>query len=99
MKKIVKKIFNVIGYKISKNSKTLLLGEDPFLAIKNKLIGNNIILFDIGANWGQTTNKMHHHYPEARIYGFEPSKNCFESLKATFKNKNISLHNLAVGSS
>jgi FkbM family methyltransferase len=98
MKKIVKKIFKAIGYKISKNSKILLLDEDPFIAIKDKLIGGKLIFFDIGANWGQTTNKMRNHYPDAKIYGFEPSKNCFESLKANFKDQNVSFHNLAIGS-
>jgi FkbM family methyltransferase len=99
MKKILKKIFSTIGYKISKNSTILLLDENPFVAIKNKLIGEKLIFFDIGANWGQTTTKMCNHYSNAKIYGFEPSKNCFESLKTNFDVANVSLHNLAVGSS
>jgi FkbM family methyltransferase len=99
MKKILKKIFKVMGYTISKNSKILLLDENPFVAIKNKLIGDEKIFFDIGANWGQTTKKMNYSYSDAKIYAFEPSKNCFESLKANFKNNNISIHNMAVGSS
>lgn len=99
MKKIVKKIFNSIGYKISKYSKIALLDEDPFVAIKDKLIEEELIFLDIGANWGQTTTKMNQQYPEAKIYAFEPSKNCFESLKTNFKNSNISFHNLAIGSS
>ncbi len=77
----------------------MLLDEDLSLAIKDKLIGDEPILFDIGANLGQTTKKMSHQYPDAKIYGFEPSKNCFESLKANFKSDTISFHNLAVGSS
>lgn len=51
MRKIVKKIVKALGYKISKNSSVLLLDEDLFIAIKNKVIGDKIILFDIGANW------------------------------------------------
>lgn len=99
MKKILKIIFKAIGYKISKVSKILLLDEDPFLAIKDKLVGDKLVFFDIGANWGQTTKKMSNNYSNAKIYAFEPSKKCFESLKASFKNNNISLHNLVVGSS
>jgi FkbM family methyltransferase len=99
MKKIIKRMFQSIGYKISKNSKILLLDDDPFMAIKDKLRGNDIVFFDVGANQGQTINKMRNHYPDVKIYAFEPSKNCFESLKSNFKQKNISLHNLAVGSS
>ena len=99
MKKIVKKIFKTIGYKISKTSKILLLDEDPFKAIREKLLGDKLIFFDIGVNWGQTIKKMINHYPDAQIYAFEPSKKCFEFLKLNFKNNNIRLHNLAVGAS
>lgn len=99
MKKILKKILKVIGYKISKTSKILLLDEDVFVAIKKELIGNKLVFFDIGANWGQTIKKMSSNYPDAKVHAFEPSKNCFESLKVNFKNNTVSLHNLAVGSS
>lgn len=92
-------IFRTFGYKISKNSKILLLDENPFLAIKDKLIGGEPIFFDIGANWGQTTKKMNENYSNVKIYAFEPSKICFESLKANFKSNTISLHNVAIGSS
>jgi len=97
--KIVKKIVKAFGYKISKTSKILLLDEVPFVAIKEKLIGDNLVFFDIGANWGQTTTSMCHHYPDAKIYGFEPSKNCFDSLKSNFDSDTIRFYNLAVGSS
>jgi FkbM family methyltransferase len=99
MKRILKNIFKSIGYKITKNSKFLLLDEDPFIAIKDKLTKNDIVFFDIGANIGQTIKKMNHHYPEAKIYAFEPSKMCFNSLKENFGDTNVSIHNLAVGSS
>ena len=99
IRKTVKKILKAFGYKISKNNKNSLLDEDPFRAIKSNLEGDKLVFFDIGANYGQTIKKMCHNYSNAKIYAFEPSKNCFNSLKANFKNKNISLHNLAIGSS
>lgn len=99
MKEIVKKIFKATGYKISKTSKISLLDEDPFIAINDKLVGDTIVFFDIGVNYGQTIKKMICHFPNAKIYGFEPSKSCFETLKLNFKNEHVSLHNLAVGSS
>lgn len=92
-------MFGAFGYKISKISKILLLNDDPFMAVKDELVGNDIVFFDIGANLGQTTKKMSNHYPSAKIYAFEPSKMCFETLIANFKENNISLHNLAIGSS
>jgi hypothetical protein len=85
MKKTLKKIFNLLGYTISKNSKILLLDEDPFIAIKDKIVGDKIVLVDIGANLGQTIMKMSNHYSNAKIYAFEPIKNCFEALKINLK--------------
>lgn len=99
MKRILKKVLGSIGYKISKKSKIVLLDENPFVAIKNTLIGKEIVFFDIGANLGQTIKKMTSHYPDVKIYAFEPSKMCFTLLKETFDNPNVSVHNLAVGSS
>lgn len=99
MKKILKNIFKAIGYKISKNSKILLLDEDPLAAIKDKLEENNIVFFDIGANLGQTIKKMRNHYSNAKIYAFEPSKMCFNTLKENFHDANVRVHNLAMGSS
>lgn len=43
MKRILKQIFKSIGYKFSKNSKILLLDEDPFRAIKNELTENELV--------------------------------------------------------
>lgn len=98
MKRILKKTFKSIGYKLSKNSKIPLLDDDVFLAIKNKLPDNEKVFFDVGANLGQTIKKMRKNYSTSKIYAFEPSKNCFEHLKKNFNDNNINLHNLAVGS-
>jgi FkbM family methyltransferase len=98
MKKILKKAFEFIGYKISKKSKLSLLEEDPFLAIKTKLENDDIVFFDIGSNLGQTIKKMRNIYSNALIYSFEPSKRCFESLKANFDKTNTRIHNMAIGS-
>jgi FkbM family methyltransferase len=98
MKRIIKRMLQSIGYKVSKNSKILLLDEDPFVAIKHNLGEHDIIFFDVGANLGQTIKKMLANYPDAKIYAFEPSKMCFESLKTNFNNSNVSLNNLAMGS-
>jgi FkbM family methyltransferase len=97
--KKLKKILDLIGYKIYKKNKILLLDDNPFKAIKNKLSGTDIVLFDVGANLGQTIEKMNNDYLGAKIYAFEPSKNCFQYLNEKFnQNKNVSLHNLAFGS-
>lgn len=98
MKKILRRLFDSIGYKISKKSKILLLDDDPFIAVKKEIGVYNPVFFDVGANLGQTIKKMSNNYKEATIFAFEPSKKCFESLKSDFKSNKIILHNLAIGS-
>jgi len=99
MKIFLKKIVNSFGYKISKINKNPLQNENPLVAIKESISDQkDIVLFDVGANVGQTIKKMSDNFSTAKIFAFEPSKNCCESLKTNFKNKNISLHNVAIGS-
>jgi FkbM family methyltransferase len=98
MKTKIKKIVDFLGYTIHKKNKVLLLDDNPLKAIKNKLLDTNIVLFDVGANLGQTIIRMNEEYRQAKIFAFEPSKNCFNYLKENFeKNSNISLHNNAIG--
>jgi FkbM family methyltransferase len=97
MKKILKKVFASFGYKMSKKSTIALLEEDPFKAVKTYIALNNPVLFDVGANEGQTIKKMIATYPEAIIYAFEPGKKCYESMKSTFKSNKVNLYNLAIG--
>lgn len=57
-------------------------------------------VFDIGANVGQFATEIRERLPEAKIYSFEPLKECYEKLSATFKNdKNFQAFNYALGES
>jgi len=98
MKRILKKIVESLGYKITKKSSIELLDEDPFLAVQKKIMEETIVFFDIGANLGQTIQKIVKSCPRAKIFAFEPSKQCFGTLKMNFNTANVSLNNLAVGS-
>jgi glycosyltransferase involved in cell wall biosynthesis len=55
--KLIKKILNLFGYKLNKVSKIKILNDDFLFAIKDYL-NNEPILFDIGANNGQTVSKF-----------------------------------------
>jgi FkbM family methyltransferase len=97
MKEIIKYFLGRKGYKISKLNDNELLNDNPFLAIK-KRIPSIPILFDIGANQGQTIDKIKSIYPHSNLHSFEPSKGSFEILKERFgETKNIVLNNVAVG--
>lgn len=56
------------------------------------------MVFDIGANVGQTIRGLLRYLPEASFHAFEPVPATFEKLRAAYGGReNISLHNVALG--
>jgi len=70
--------------------------------IPNKLsylqnLGLRVIL-DVGANTGQFAKEIRKILPEAKIYSFEPIKECFEQLNESMEtDKNFEAFNFALG--
>lgn len=63
-----------------------------------KIIKNNNIIFDIGANYGQSVDKFLITNKKLFFYIFEPHKKYYLALKKKFKiYKNIKIFNLGVG--
>lgn len=57
------------------------------------------VIFDVGANVGQTALKLREEFPNAAIHSFEPSPETFRQLKANVGSRpSITAHNLALGS-
>ena len=55
-------------------------------------------ILDIGANTGQFAKSMHELFPEARLYSFEPLKDCYDELLVQFKNvPQFQAFNVALG--
>lgn len=99
MKIVLKKLINIFGYKIAKLSKYPLQNDDAYIAIKNNFEEKNAVIFDIGVNQGQTSKKMKSVFPQCFVYGFEPSKLCFNYLMENVKIEKVFFYNKAVGSS
>jgi FkbM family methyltransferase len=55
--------------------------KDAFLVQKECIHGNNIVIFDVGANRGDVTAIYREHFPDAGIYAFEPFPESFNILK------------------
>lgn len=54
--------------------------DDDFLDQKNLLVKINVeVIFDVGANVGQTTQKYRKLFPRSKIYSFEPFSNVFNT--------------------
>jgi FkbM family methyltransferase len=73
-------------------------GCDPFRDLKKRL-PNAKTIFDVGANRGQTAEKLRSTFPDAVIHCFEPDpatfqQLCAEAVKCGWK---VSTHNLGFG--
>jgi FkbM family methyltransferase len=95
MKQIVKKIFNFFGLKISRihpDIKELTFDEIYTRYLKTPLI------FDVGANEGQTIDRFKKIFKNPIIHSFEPIPNEFKKLEKKYgKDKNVILNNFAIG--
>lgn len=78
IKKILKSLINKGGYTIYKNTEN---PYDPFNHME-KLFGNKktIVIFDIGANFGQTVVRFKSSFQNSKIYAFEPHPEAYTNL-------------------
>ena len=96
MKEQIQNFLEYFGYQIiKKNSenKHNLNHASKILTWKKKPI-----IFDIGANAGQSIERYNKIFENPIIHAFEPQKNEINILKDKFRNnQNIIINNLAVG--
>jgi len=95
MKRIIKRIFNTVGFDISKSNKS---PQYSLLGLRNLPIKT---IIDVGANIGQFAKIINRFFPEANIFCFEPVPVVFQELNklAENKNKKIKAFNFALGDS
>ena len=97
MKKIIQNLINFFGYKIIKTKKKKYRDFDQIL--KKILKNNNNIIFDVGANKGQSLERYIKLFKNTFFYSFEPSLEAFKILNLKYENfGNIKLFNIALGS-
>ena len=93
IKELIQKIFIFFGYKIinlKKNKSNL----DQYL---KTLINYNPLIFDVGANNGQSVENFKKIYPEAKFHCFEPNPDVWNILDKNYKdNKNVVTNIIAV---
>ena len=86
--------YGVDATRLGQNRLTYRLLEHdlPILAGTNKPI-----IFDIGANKGQTVEMMLRIFRQPRIYSFEPSPKLADALKSRFAPQGITIEEIAMG--
>lgn len=98
MKNVLRSLIRRMGYDIRKYQREI--GQDAYFDIKG-FIGPNSspVVFDVGANVGQTIDTLRQVFPRPTIYAFEPGKAAFDSLLQTHsKLPHVRLNYLALGS-
>ena len=96
MRKLLKWLIYSLGWEtISRNA----FGRDVFQDIR-QIIGNeNLTLFDVGANVGQTIQAFQEKFNTSEIHAFEPGSLAFSQLSSKFSSvENVTVNMLALGS-
>ena len=96
IKKFVKKILKFVGYEVSKVNSI----DSPDLdeITKSLIKKKDPIIFDVGANKGQSIERCKKIFRNPTIHSFEPSSNEVNILKEKYHNdKNLILNNFGVG--
>jgi len=84
------------GYDIHK---AVGIGDDVFGEIKRLIDPIPCpVIFDIGANTGQTTSALLYLFPHASIHAFEPNPTAFRTLESLHSRPNVRLNSFALGS-
>ncbi len=99
LKSFIRKSLLARGYDIRRVDPNQL-GRDPFEDM-SRLTGaqTGAIVFDVGANIGQTIASFRSHFASPMIHAFEPGPSAFEQLKQrTMGTPDLRLNNLALGS-
>jgi FkbM family methyltransferase len=96
LKSVKESVENISGCRIYRN--TLPQGIDCYLDIE-KMLGREAIkvIFDVGANVGQSALNYLRQFPQAKIYSFEPVAATYQELVASTRQfPRISTHNLGM---
>ena len=98
MKRLLKQILKFFGLNITRVNKELsnLTFDEIYL---NFLKSNDSpIIFDVGANEGQSINRFKKIYRNSTIHSFEPSKKIYAKLSKNYENEqNVYLNNFGLG--
>jgi FkbM family methyltransferase len=74
------------------------LGKDPLRDMARRVQGSDLVIFDVGANVGQSIERFKKYFPDAAMYSFEPSSKAFALLEQKANAyANVSPYKMALG--
>jgi FkbM family methyltransferase len=99
VKERIRSLIRLTGYEVA-HRRSAPIGYHKFTDIQRKLgAAAAPVIFDVGANTGQTVIALKSLYPGATIHSFEPSPSVFQQLSAAVSNyPDVRLNNFALGS-
>jgi FkbM family methyltransferase len=98
MKRQIKQIIRKFGYDIVQ-FRPDDFGRDPLEDMARLLHHDHPVVFDVGANVGQTIQRFRSQFPRCAIHSFEPSPTTFETLRQQASEiPDVRLWNCALGS-
>jgi FkbM family methyltransferase len=92
-------ILSLFGVRLIRISPNKIRGIDPFLDLRH-IVGHvrSPVIFDVGANDGETVDAFRRHFPTAVITAFEPSLQCADDLKRRYSAQSgVSVEAVALG--
>ena len=73
-------------------------GKNPLLDMARRVKRRDALIFDVGANIGQSVERFKQYFPHATIHSFEPSAKAFSLLEQKASAyANVTPHQLALG--
>ncbi len=102
LKNFIQNIFKIFGFKIIGIKK--LVSHNSFDALHKFILKEYFekkkdpIIFDVGANDGDSVIRFKKIFPKSRIYSFEPNDEILKNFDTNIKAENVIKNNVAVGS-
>jgi FkbM family methyltransferase len=90
--------YEIVYYQPHRIGRPVGIGADPLEDMARFLREPQPLIFDVGANIGQSIEQFRLWFPDCVIHSFEPSPKTFRTLRRnTFRLKNVQLWNCALG--
>lgn len=102
IKKIIKKYLAKNGYELFRRYYYDFDSNNSIKKILNraKINFDDLVIFDVGANIGQSVDRFRTFSKKAKIYSFEPNPDVYKNLELKkINDKNLECFNIGIGSS